>query len=269
MLLRMLKTALANGRPGAAPTPPVETREAALQSVVEAAVVDITNATTLFSGPEYREVLAWLHRRLSPRTYIEIGVSRGKTITLASPSTQAIGVDPEPAIDRALGANTRIFKMTSDAFFAAHDPRELFEGIPVDLSFIDGMHHCEYALRDFVALERWSAPESTILAHDCYPLDRKAAERERQTVVWTGDCWRFVIALKRYRPDLILQTIATAPSGLVVIRNLDPESRVLEQNMEAIVAEMLALDYSMLEADKPGMLNLLPNDWESIERLFV
>jgi hypothetical protein len=122
------------------------------------------------------------------------------------------------------------------------------------------MHHFEFALRDFMGIERLAHQGATIALHDCYPLDRRTAERERSTVFWSGDCWRTVLALKKYRPDLAIATVATAPTGLTVVRRLDPGSRVLHERMKEIVAEFMAVDYEVLEADKAGMLNLVPND---------
>jgi hypothetical protein len=52
-----------------------------------------------------------------------------------------------------------------------------------------------------------------------------------------------------------------------MVRRLDPDSRVLEERYDAIVRESLALDYSVLDADKAGMLALYPNDWERIKSL--
>jgi hypothetical protein len=220
-------------------------------------------------GPDYIEILAALLACLRPRTYLEIGVSSGKSIVLAGPQTLAIGVDPAPKIRFTLGPNVRIFQTASDAFFARQDVIGLFGGLRVELAFIDGMHHFEFALRDFVSIERVAAPGSTVLLHDCYPLNRRTAERERSTVFWSGDCWRLIPALKKYRPDLAVNTIATAPTGLTVIRNLDPDSSVLSKCMEEIVAEFLAADYDMLGADKPGSLNLYPNDPARIQALFA
>ena len=218
-------------------------------------------------GPYYTQVLAAVHAQLKPRTYLEIGVASGKTIVLADPQTLAVGVDPAPKIGRSLGPNVRIIEATSDEFFARHDLAALFGGSRLELAFIDGMHHFEFALRDFAAVERLAEPRATILLHDCYPLDRGTAERVRSSVFWSGDCWRLILALKKYRPDLAINTIATAPTGLAVVRNLDPASRVLPERMKEIAAEFLALDYSVLDADKPGMLNLFPNDAARIRAL--
>jgi hypothetical protein len=66
---------------------------------------------------------------------------------------------------------------------------------------------------------------------------------------------------------LSVNVIATAPTGLGVVRRLDPTSRVLGERLEEIEREFLALDYSVLEADKPGMLALYPNDWERVKAI--
>ena len=211
-------------------------------------------------GPYYTEVLAAMHARLKPRTYLETGVASGQTIVLAAAGTRAVGVDPQPSIGVSLGPNVTIVAATSDAFFARPDAAALFGGVPVDFAFVDGMHHFEFALRDFMGIERLADPRGTIVLHDCYPLDRRTAARERSSVFWSGDCWRAVLALKKYRPDLAIATVATAPTGLTVVRRLDPGSRVLHQRMKEIVAEFMAVDYEVLGADKAGMLNLVPND---------
>jgi hypothetical protein len=229
----------------------------------------LLSAVTL-PGPYYTEVLAQVHTRLRPGNYLEVGVASGKTIALAAPSTRAVGVDPEPRIGVPLGPNVRIVRATSDAFFAKPDEvRALFAGAALELAFVDGMHLFEFALRDFAAIERLAAPAATILLHDCYPLDRRTAERVRQSVFWSGDCWRLVLALKKYRPDLSINTVATAPTGLTVVRNLDPASSVLTERMDEIVAEFRSVDYSVLDHDKPGMLNLFPNQAARIDALLA
>jgi hypothetical protein len=218
-------------------------------------------------GHVYTDVLAAIHRHLAPRTYLEIGVESGKTLVLAGNETVAVGVDPAPEIRYPLGANVRVHALTSDDFFDRVDVAAEFGGLPIDLAFVDGMHRFEFALRDFAMIERYCTPQSTILIHDCYPLDRGSAERDRVTAFWSGDVWRLLLALKKYRTDLAIHTIATAPTGLAVVRHLDPESRLLAEHMNEIIEEFLAIDYSFLTDDKPGKLNLIPNEWPHIEQL--
>jgi tetratricopeptide (TPR) repeat protein len=224
-------------------------------------------ATLNFPGAGYLELLSMIHSHLRPRTYVEIGVADGESIALARPETRAIGVDPEPKVARSLGPHTSICAATSDDYFATHDVRAELDGLPIDLAFIDGMHRFEFALRDFINIEKHCSSQSTILIHDCYPLTPLTAGRERRTTFWSGDIWRLILLLRKYRPELSVNVIATAPTGLGVVRGLDPTSRVLPKGLEEIVREFLALDYSVLDTDKAGMLALYPNDWEKIKAL--
>jgi hypothetical protein len=218
-------------------------------------------------GEDYFRLLERIHAHLAPRTYMEIGVFTGKSLRLAAPSTRVLGVDPEPRLKRPAGPNTTIFTEPSDEFFARHDVRAELGGRPLDLALIDGMHCFEFALRDFMNLERVCHPRSVILLHDCYPLDERSAERERSTEFWSGDVWRLMLLLKKHRPELAIHTLATSPTGLGVILNLDPASTVLRDGYERIVAEGSALEYAALERDKAGLLNLFPNDWVRIRAL--
>ena len=92
-----------------------------------------------------------------------------------------------------------MFALTSDDFFAQQDVRSAFGGRALDLAFIDGMHRFEFALRDFINIERLCSANSVILMHDCYPLDARTAQRERQTGFWSGDIWRLVMLLREQR----------------------------------------------------------------------
>ncbi len=224
-------------------------------------------ANLTLPGASYLQVLSMVHSHLKPRTYLEIGVADGQSIALARAETLAIGVDPEPKIAKPLGPRTRICTETSDRYFATRDVRTEMGGLPVDLAFIDGMHHFEFSLRDFINIEKHCSSGSTILIHDGYPLSRITAERERRTAFWSGDIWRLILLLRKYRPDLSVNVIATAPTGLGVLRGLDPASRLLEERFDEIVREFLALDYSVLDSDKPGLLGLYPNDWEKIKAI--
>jgi len=218
-------------------------------------------------GEIYLRVLARIHQHLKPRTYVEIGVEFGNSLRLALPGTIALGIDPQPRLTYAPPANVRIFTETSDELFARRDLRAELNGLPVDLAFIDGMHHFEYALRDFMNLERWCAPESTIMIDDCFPHDRRTAQRERAITFWSGDIWKLLVLLKKYRPELSIHTVAAPPTGLCVVRNLDPTSRFIADNLQRLYDEFTALDYSFLEKDRARKLNLFPNDWERVRPL--
>jgi hypothetical protein len=215
-------------------------------------------------GDNYSRIIERIHAHLSPRTYLEIGVAAGTTIRLAGPATRALGVDPEPIIEFELAPNIKIFAQASDDFFARNDVRAELGGLPIDLAFIDGMHNFEFALRDFMNVEALCARESTILIHDIYPLDVRTAARDRVTTFWSGDIWRLGLLLRKYRPDLVFHTIAASPTGLAIVRNLDPQSRYIRDHLDELVAEFLAVDFSALHGRKAERLALFPNDWARI-----
>ena len=268
MLFNLLKNILS--RRGAATPPPAEAGPltAAAHSALKAELRSHHEAALLaLPGPTYVYALADVHALAKPRTYLEIGVNTGVTFGLAAPATRALGVDPAPMLKQPPGPNARVYTLTSDDFFAQIDVKNECGGLPVDLAFIDGMHLFEFALRDFIAIERLCTRESTVAVHDTYPLNRLTAERERASIFWSGDIWRLILALKKYRPDLSINTIAAAPSGLTLIRGLDPASRILTVQFDAIIAEFLALDFSILDADKPLALNLVPNTPAQIRKL--
>jgi hypothetical protein len=150
--------------------------------------------------------------------------------------------------------------MTSDDFFARADLKAEFSGASIDLAFIDGLHLFEQSLRDFINVERHCGPRSVVLVHDCLPLDPISAARERAAAFWTGDVWKTVAILKRWRPDLEIRTVATWPSGLAVITRLDPASRVLDENYEAIVAQFMDMAPPLEKEAQEEILGRHDND---------
>ena len=79
------------------------------------------------------------------------------------------GSRSEPTIPLATGHSN--LPSNQRQFFAQHDLRRLFGGLPLDLGFIDGMHRFEFALRDFINFKRASDSRTVLLVHDCLPVD--------------------------------------------------------------------------------------------------
>ncbi len=184
----------------------------------------------------YRRRLRELHRLLRPRTYLEIGVDEGRGLALALPQTLVIGVDPSPCLEVELPANARVFSECSDSFFANHDVAGLFDALGIDLAFIDGLHLFEQALRDLANVERHLALGGCVVLHDTLPYSRVMAQRERTTQKWTGDVWKVVECLRRERPDVSLVTLDVPPTGLTVVRGLDPANSTLLDDYDQLVA---------------------------------
>jgi len=204
----------------------------------------------------YYKTLRRLHEVLSPETYLEIGIRKGDSLALATTAAVAIGIDPKPMLSKPTASNAKIFAFTSDEFFATHDVRAELGGRDLDMAFIDGMHLFEYVLRDFANLERWSTPGTVLVLHDCLPVDELSATRERTTSVWTGDVWKVVPVLRRFRPDLSLTIVDSSPSGLVIVEGLDASSTVLADNADAIVDKFAPLGFDHFEKSRTDTLKL-------------
>ena len=172
------------------------------------------------------QFLKGLHRALAPRTYVEIGIRRGRSLA-KSAAARSIGVDPEFEIRAPIRGAVELVRSTSDDFFARPDPIRFFEGLPIDLALIDGLHLAEYAYRDFANLERLSAPASVIVLDDMLPRTPAEAGRARCPGPWAGDVYKVAEVLRERRPDLTVIPVNTRPTGIVVVIGLDPDSTVL------------------------------------------
>lgn len=168
------------------------------------------------------EFLAKLHTTLQPRGYLEIGVFSGDSLRLVNRGTPAIGIDPDPHLHGHFPGTTAVFTSTSDDFFRDLDTITL--GGPrtaalqyLDLAFIDGMHLFEYALRDFMNVERYANPRTVIVLDDVLPRNQEEAAREQCPGDWTGDVWKVPKLLETYRFDLTVDLVDTEPTGTAVV----------------------------------------------------
>jgi hypothetical protein len=205
-------------------------------------------ATPDLDGEDYLVVLQRLHAGLKPRTYLEIGTSVGNSLRLAS--CAAVAIDPAFQLTQdVVGTKPlcALYQMPSDRYFAQHDPKAVLGG-PVEMAFLDGLHRCEFLLRDFINTERHCRKNAVVMLHDCVPVETTIAERvdegraayAHRRSWWLGDVWRTLLALKRRRPDLRITVLDAAPSGLACVTNLDPRSTALADDYAAIVEEMLS-----------------------------
>ncbi len=216
----------------------------------------------------YYELLRLAHDALKPRRYLEIGVHKGHSLALLRAGTHAVGVDPEPMVENPPG-NAMIVSATSDDFFGDPDLQALLEG-PLDLAFVDGLHLFEQALRDVANVERHSSPDGIILIHDCLPIDAVTSAREQTTMVWSGDVWKVVVALRRHREDLTVTTVDVEPTGLAIVSGLDPDNTVLFDRYEAIVDELADLCYDDLQAlGRDEALNVVDAHPETVRALLT
>ena len=196
------------------------------------------------------DLLRGLHAALAPRTYLEIGVNEGSSLSLSR--TRTVAVDPEFAVRRPLHCDLYLVQAKSDDFFARPDALQHLDGVPVDLAFIDGMHLSEFALRDFVNVERHLAPTGVAVFDDVLPRNGLEAARVRRTGAWAGDVYKAVEVIARSRPDLVVVLINTWPTGTAVIVGADAGSPVLG---EAYASEVPYLERADPQTPPPDYLS--------------
>lgn len=218
-----------------------------------------------FPGPDYRQVLQWLHQELRPQVYVEIGIFKGDTLRLAEPPTIAVGVDPAPDTPGHWAAETHIFPMTSARFFAQEELKKICAPDQLGLAFIDGLHLFEQTLQDLLDLEPYAGPGTVFALHDTIPLNRETAARVRATEFHTGDVWKTVAFLREQRPELEILTIRAAPTGLTLIRGLGTKGAAVPGPDEGQVRRYAGLDWSYFEAHHGEFLNLAPNDRTTVQ----
>lgn len=238
----------------AAPLANVETYEAAMHRIV---------ARVRFPGPDYYEVLRWLHEELRPESYLEIGVFQGGSLSLAVPPTTALGIDPFPRIECRFQAPTLLLPMTSTEFFSRHVLEKFFHVNFVSLALVDGLHHFEQAVDDIFHLEVYAQPDSVIAVHDTIPLDEKTASRTRRTEFYTGDVWKVVPFLKQCRPDLEMVTVRTGPSGLTLIRGLR-KSHIKSQADSETLSRFRELPWEYYKQHRNEFMETIPNERDAV-----
>ena len=228
----------------------------------------LAQANSRFPGPDYYDVLKWIHQIVRPNTYIEIGVRHGESLSLALSETQCVGIDPTPCITLPLPPTTRLFRMTSDDFFMSNVAERCLAGRGHDLAFIDGLHLFEQVLRDFIHLERHAAPGSMIMLHDCIPLDDLTSSRVRTTQFYSGDAWKAVAALSSYRADLRIAMVRTSPTGLCLVTNLNASNNVLAGRFAEVVAAFREQRWSEYLGTTEYLSRTIDNQRSAVEAYF-
>nr|WP_231964528.1 MULTISPECIES: class I SAM-dependent methyltransferase [unclassified Mycobacterium] len=209
-----------------------------------------------------------LDGRVKP-VYLEIGVSKGLAFRRIT-ADEKIAVDPEFRLSArsreqadAKARVTHYFETTSDDFFA--NQAAFLEQRPIDVALIDGMHTYEQVVRDVENTVRYLRDDGVIFLHDCNPatelIGRRAeswadfvAQQKGPLIIglWSGDVWKSIVHLRSVRDDLQV-AVLKCDTGVGVVRKGPPESR-----LSYSPAEVEALTYADLAADRKRLLNLKP-----------
>jgi hypothetical protein len=201
------------------------------------------------------------------RVYLEIGVEYGRAFRRIT-ADEKIAVDPAFLLSarsrKSAGARARAthyFEMTSDAFFASQ--AAFLEQRGIDVALIDGLHTYEQVVRDVENTLRYLRDDGVIVLHDCNPSRASIgcpatsyadfrAQNHWWDFLWSGDVWKAIVHLRSTRDDLRI-AVLNCDFGVGVIRKGLPESKLSYSE-----AEIEALSYADLAADRKRLLNLKP-----------
>lgn len=169
------------------------------------------------------EFLEQIHLVVKPRRYLEVGVQHGTSLNLAHAAEVAIGVDPLP-LTEAHGNQIIYTASSDDAFSVVKEIHPLLSTMNIDLGFIDGLHHFEQALRDFINIERHLNRDGVVVFDDVLPRNQAEAAREQCPGDWTGDVWKVTQILLNVRPELQIVEVDTAPTGTLLVYGFEKPS---------------------------------------------
>lgn len=218
---------------------------------------------------DHEDLLFRLHRLLRPATYLEVGVNEGHSLRWALDGTTTVAIDPALVQDDLPPApiGTAFMALPSDDAFAHPSLQIALEDRPLDLAFVDGLHLVEQVLRDVANVEALAHPDRTtvLVLDDPLPPEPASADRERSTLLWTGDVWKAVVVLRRHRPDLHVITLDVPPSGAALVVGLDPANHVLGERHTQLLDEVLGLDWATQGLPhRAGLLGVRPGTWSEV-----
>ena len=216
-------------------------------------------------GPDYLAHLQWIHEHVRPSVYLEIGVFKGDSIRLATADCRVIGVDPQRLI--AATDSLTLFATTSDDFFTNGAADRVLRPHGFDFAFIDGEHLFEQIFRDFVHIEQYAAAGALLALHDTLPLDEMTSARTRRTTFYSGDSWKLLAVLRDLRPDLRVQSIPTAPTGLTIVEGLSPTSDILARRYDEVVKGYSSMSWHDYLAERHNMSNAVANTLGVLQNL--
>lgn len=204
-------------------------------------------------------------------TYLEIGVGSGRNF-LRIRAQRKLAVDPAPRIDAlkrlrwwlrdGLNRGSRIYRLTSDEFFACHGDR--FSTTGLDVAFVDGLHTYEQSLHDVENCLTHLTRRGVVLMHDCSPPSAAAAipaasvAEARQAAgdswdgMWCGDVYKTILHLRSRRPDLRVCVLA-CDRGIGIVQP-GTGGRTLELDVE----DVADLHYADLARHREEWLDLRP-----------
>jgi hypothetical protein len=216
------------------------------------------------------EVIQKIINKTRARTFLEIGVHNGENFFQIK-ARRKIAVDPAFMFSRKTrfvwmyknfyNILAKYFEVTSDKYFAEKISHHL------DVVFIDGLHTHEQTLRDVANALNNLSKNGVIVMHDCNPPHRAAATPGNSweqvaglgisgwTGEWTGDVWKTICYLRKYRNDLRV-FVLDCDYGLGIITKKEPDGSLTSDEID-----LGKMTYDDLERNRKDLLNLRNEDY--------
>jgi hypothetical protein len=209
-------------------------------------------------------------------TYLEIGVSRGKTFGKIEAPLK-IAVDPHfrfwvPLMGRIRAARHSqsgelYYRMESDLFFWNHGP--YFQERGLDVVLVDGLHAWQQAYDDVIHCAELLNDRGLIVMHDCSPATAVAAAptlAEARAMPeydggWNGDVFKSVLEL-RARAEGLRVCVLNCDHGLGIVTQGEPSNR-----LDLATDEIDGMSFEELDRSRKELLDLRPP--EAIEEILA
>lgn len=176
------------------------------------------------SGHSARRI-ARIARHIGARSYLEIGVFRGKTFNSLQ-FERKVGVDPSFQFDVAdfQRDGVEFHAVRSDEYFTSCGEKQQF-----DIVFIDGLHTFQQTFRDFCNSLACTHDRTVWLIDDVLPIDVYSAWPVEAEALkfrrraggdgpqWHGDVYKVVFALHDFFPMFSYVTITGSGNPQAVV----------------------------------------------------
>lgn len=222
------------------------------------------------------EVLNAIINKKSVKSYLEIGVNRGKCLFNIRGAEKRFAVDPffnfnvwkkiKAIAKNADNLKNDYFEVTSNDFFLENST--LLSENKIDLAFIDGLHTYAQCLDDVLNTLKYLDNSGIIVLHDCNPLDELAAfpatsidEARLQLKnhpdwknIWNGDVWKVIVHIRKHHPELTAFVLDT-DHGLGFVYK--KERQTLPDFFE-VLENINDLDYDFFDKNREELIDLKP-----------
>ena len=171
---------------------------------------------------------------IGAKDYLEIGLFRGNNFNRIKCKNK-VGVDPSVKFK----SEEKIFELTSDDFFKQNDSK-------FDVIFIDGLHEETQVYKDIKNGLDCLNDGCFIICHDMHPTDENMQKVPRIQNVWTGDCWKAWVNIRREMDNLSMFVV-----------DMDYGCGVITKGKQDLLPSDVELTYANFEKHKHEWMNFV------------